>query len=52
MKRSVEGFNGISFVDEEESKVEKLNQKKLLSELLELQKVWTFLDFYVFVNPN
>ncbi|XP_015077387.1 uncharacterized protein LOC107026878 isoform X1 [Solanum pennellii] len=33
MKRSVEGFNGISFVDEEESKV-----KKLLNELLELQK--------------
>lgn len=34
MKRSVEGFNGISFVDEEESKV-----KKLLNELLELQKI-------------
>ncbi|KAK6781539.1 hypothetical protein RDI58_019335 [Solanum bulbocastanum] len=38
MKRSVEGFNGSSFVDEEESKVKKLNQKKLLNELLELQK--------------
>ncbi|KAG5589031.1 hypothetical protein H5410_039545 [Solanum commersonii] len=38
MKRSVEGFNGISFIDEEESKVKKLNQKKLLNELLELQK--------------
>ncbi|KAH0643649.1 hypothetical protein KY289_034623 [Solanum tuberosum] len=43
MKRSVEGFNGISFGDEEESKVEKLNQKKLLNELLELQKLTFYL---------
>ncbi|XP_059311646.1 uncharacterized protein LOC132063206 [Lycium ferocissimum] len=37
MKRSIEGINGINFVDEEESKV-KLKQKNMLNELLELQK--------------
>ncbi|KAM3379333.1 putative protein isoform X1 [Capsicum galapagoense] len=37
MKRSVECFNGINFVDEEESKG-KVKQKNLLKELLELQK--------------
>ncbi|XP_055819961.1 uncharacterized protein LOC129888921 [Solanum dulcamara] len=37
MKRSIEGFNGINFVDQEESQV-KLKQKNLLNELLELQK--------------
>ncbi|MCD7459907.1 hypothetical protein HAX54_042288 [Datura stramonium] len=37
MKRSIEGFNGINFADEEESKA-KLKQKNLLNELLELQK--------------
>ncbi|KAJ8561155.1 hypothetical protein K7X08_027345 [Anisodus acutangulus] len=37
MKRSMEGINGINFVDEEESKA-KLKKKNMLNELLELQK--------------
>lgn len=41
MKRSIEDFNGISFVDEEESK-SKLKQKNLLNELLELQKDFVY----------
>lgn len=49
MKRSIEGFNG----DNQEESKEKLKQKKLLIELLELQKVSTFLDFFMFLlNPN
>ncbi|CAN4077110.1 unnamed protein product [Withania somnifera] len=37
MKRSIEGSNGMNFVDEEES-MAKIKQKNLLNELLQLQK--------------